>query len=158
MPMISGFTPATDHAVIRAVGVIPRRSAASGVVTIIVAAPSVMPDELPGWTVPSALNTGRSFARLSWRTPSRGCSSRSSVTGSFRPGTSTGNVSRSNRPSARARSQRCCVVTAHSSCSSRVMPCISTSVSAVRPMICCARGQRKPSRYMPSTTSALPSR
>ncbi len=109
MPMIAGSTPSTRYPRRRAIGRTPSRSAAFPPSTTTAAAPSVIPLLLPAVTVPSDLKTGRSFASASTVTPSRGCSSASTVVAPFLPATSIGAISVRNRPSPRALSQRCCV-------------------------------------------------
>ena len=81
MPMIRGGTPATAAPTTRARGVRPLRFAASSEATIIAAAPSLTPEALPAVTVPSRRTIGFNFASASTLVL-RGCSSRSTTTGS----------------------------------------------------------------------------
>ncbi len=84
------------------------------------------------------------------------CSSSATVT-VFRPiVTSTGNISAAlpSAPATACRWDR----SANSSCSSREMSYMSTRFSAVSPMISPQSGSSRPSRYIASTASVLPSR
>ena len=84
----------------RASGGVPIFFALSAVVTIMAAAPSLMPDALPAVTVPSFLNAGFSAASFSAVVPARGYSSVSTRSGSpFLCGTSTGTISALKLPS-----------------------------------------------------------
>ena len=132
--MHDGSSPATAVAPRRASGCRPRSSAASRLATRIAAAPSLIPDELPAVTVPPDRNAGRSRASPSGVTSGRGCSSRETISGSpLRWGTSTGTISASNRPSDMAWAARRWLSAAKASCSSRVIPCRSATISAVSP-------------------------
>ena len=65
---------------------------------------------------------------------------------------------RSARPRRAAAPRGAANSTAYASCSARRIPYSRASVSAVSPMSWPQSGQRNPSRYMPSTTSAWPIR
>ena len=78
---------------------LPARPTASSDARTRAAAPSVIPEEFPAWTVPDwASKTGGKRASDSSVVSPRGCSSRAIVTRSFLPATSTGAISASKRP------------------------------------------------------------
>ncbi len=95
-----------------------------------------MVEALPAVTVPpSRLNAGLSFASAAAVFSARGPSSCATFSGSpLRCGTSTGTISRANSPASRAATARRCDSAAKASCASRVIPCFSTTSSAVIPM------------------------
>ncbi len=143
--MTSGSTPTVALASKRARTGSPSFSAVFLDARRAKAAPSAIPLELPAETEPVFLKTGGSLASFSAVMPSRGHSS-----------FSFSSSSPAKRPSLRAVSQRRCDSAAKASCSSRGITSLSASVSAVAPMTFFAMGQRKPSLYMASTTSASP--
>ena len=73
--MISGGTPAHDHAMTLASGSRPSAVALAPFIMTIAAAPSVIADALPAVTVPSSRNTGRRRASEAVDVFGRGCSS-----------------------------------------------------------------------------------
>jgi acetyl-CoA acetyltransferase family protein len=114
MPITRGSTPATEEPTNAASGWAPSSRAQSSLAITSAAAPSLMPDELPAVTVPSARNAGFSAASFSALVSGRGCSSRTA--------SPTGTSSSANRPAASASAQRCCDCSAKASCSSRETP------------------------------------
>ena len=91
----------------RRMGVTSRRWAAASERTTTAAPPSVIPLELPAWTVPSLRNTGGSFCSFSAVTPSRACSSSRNVYSPFlRSFSGMPTFSASKRPRSRAASAR----------------------------------------------------
>ena len=86
-------------------------------------------------TLPSFLNAGLSLPRDSAVVPARGCSSLAKLTGSpLREGIRIGVISSAKRPASMAATAFCCEAAAKASCSSRLMPYLSTRFSAVMPM------------------------
>src|SRR5215471_15083479 len=86
------------------------------------AAASLMPEALPGVTVPSSANEGRSLARSSVVTPGRMCSSVSTVTVPFLLFTSTGVICSVKYPASLAAAARRWLSAASTSWSSREIP------------------------------------
>jgi hypothetical protein len=82
--------------------VTPWLFAAASDKTTTAAAPSVIADALPAVTVPSFLNTGRSFAISSSDASARTCSSRSTFVARLPDPTSTGTTSEASQPSSHA--------------------------------------------------------
>ena len=99
IPIILGSTPASSPAIQVAIGLTPSSLAFSSLITIIAAAPSLIPDALPAVTSPpSFLNAGFNFERLSTVVLSLGPSSVSKITVSFFFFISTGTISSLNAP------------------------------------------------------------
>ena len=74
-PMISGSTPETLDAMIRARGLMPSSRARSADMTTTAAAPSFSGQELPAVTLPPGLNTGSRTGSFSSVDDARGPSS-----------------------------------------------------------------------------------
>ena len=116
-PMTSGAQPDTAMLFTRASGSIPCSLAYASLHTTTAAAPSVRGEEVPAVTVPSAMNAGFRSA-----SPSRLVSSRMQPSRPMRaPPVSTGTISSSSRPPARAAAARRWLSSANASCSSRVI-------------------------------------
>ena len=132
-PMQLGSTPATAVATMRASGVRPSSAMVSWLATASAAAPSLIPLEVPAVTVPPATNAGFNRARPSRVTSGLGGSSRQTV--SVVPPRRTGMpmISPSNAPAAIAAAARRWLSTANLSCSSRPIPYIRPTRSAVSP-------------------------
>ena len=131
-PMISGSTPPSAPATHVAIGVTPSSFAFSSLITTIAAAPSLIPDAFPAVTSPPSLPEQHfKFARLSAVVPARGPSSFANITVSLFTFTGTGTISSSNLPSAIAFSHFCWLFAENASSSSRVMPYLSHTFSAV---------------------------
>ena len=131
MPMMRGGTPATADATMRARGTRPCFRAAASDATIVAQAPSLTPDALPAVTVPSGRTTPLSLASDS-SVVARGCSSRSTTTGSpLREGTLTAAISSARRPAAIASAARCCERSAKASWSARAIANSAATFSAV---------------------------
>ena len=131
-PMTDGSRPTTAVVMMRASGlptpVVPPATISSA------EAPSLMPLELPAVTEPSAAKAGFSAASLATVTSGRGCSSRSTTTGSpFFCGIVTGTISSVKMPSAIACEARRWLSAPNASCCSRVMPYCLATFSAVMP-------------------------
>ena len=124
------------------------------------AAPSVMPDELPGGDRALRFLEHRGQLGQGGRRRCRRADARPATPRSRRsvPGTFTGTTSARKRPSSQARAARCWLRRANASCSSRGIRYCAASVSAVSPMSCSASGHRKPSWYIPSTAVWSPMR
>src|SRR5690606_32647712 len=103
-------------------GVRPRSLAQPPSTTTSAPAPSQIPDALPAVTTPSFLKTGGSLASTSIVVSGRGCSSLATVTGPLRVLTSTPTTSSANAPDSCAAAQRCWLLSANASQSSRLMP------------------------------------
>ena len=117
IPITSGAQPDTATLFTRTRGSSPCSFAYASLHTTTAAAPSVSGDEVPAVTVPSSRNTGARSA-----SPSRLVSSRMQPSRSMRaPPASTGTISSSRRPSARAAAARCWLASANASCSVRVI-------------------------------------
>ena len=93
--MISGSTPAVVTASSVARPVSPRSRTSSSRMRTVAAAPSLIPEELPAVTDPSAANAGRSPASTSSVVPGRGCSSTDTSIGRLPP-VVTGTISSAN--------------------------------------------------------------
>src|SRR6266581_5380258 len=94
--MISGDSPLTPVATMRASGVTPSSVALASLMITTAAAPSLSGQQLPAVTRPSGRNTGLSPATASYVTPARGPSSADTVTPA---GVVTGVISRAQKPS-----------------------------------------------------------
>ena len=130
--MISGSTPPSAPATHVAIGVTPSSLAFSSLITTTAAAPSLIPDALPAVTSPPSLpEQQRNLESDSAVVPGRGPSSLTKSTISFLTLTGTGTISSSNLPAAIAASHFCCEFAENSSNSSRVMPYLSHTFSAV---------------------------
>jgi hypothetical protein len=129
--MISGERPVTPVETTRASGVMPSSRAFVSLMTTRAAAPSLSGQALPAVTRPSGRNTGLSPEMPSSVVPARGPSS---VLTTVPSGVVTGVISRSQKPSAIARSARFWLRTANSSISWRETSLISARFSAVWPM------------------------
>jgi hypothetical protein len=118
--MMRGGTPAAvAMPSTRAMGVRPCFFAGASEATISAAAPSLTPEALPAVTVPPLRKGVGSFARPSSVVSARGCSSRSTTTGSaLRCGMVTGTISPEAARSGAA-TARCCERSAKASWSSR---------------------------------------
>ena len=99
----------------------------------IAAAPSVICDEFAAVTTPSSLNAGFSLASVSIDESGRMPSSAENSSSPLSVVTWIGTISRSKRPSERARAARLCDSTENSSLSSREMPHFSAISSAEMP-------------------------
>ena len=130
-PMISGASPDTADAMMRARGLSPSARARSSDITSTAAAPSLSGQALPAVTVPPGLNAGSSWASFSSVVPGRGPSSFST---SVPSGSVTGVISRSKKPFFCASTARSCESLANSSMRSRVTPYFSATFSAVSPI------------------------
>ena len=131
-PMISGSTPPSAPATHVAIGVTPSSFAFSSLITTIAAAPSLIPEALPAVISPPSLPEQHfNFARDSTVVPARGPSSVTKSTISFLTLIGTGTISSANLPSAIAFSHFCWLFAENSSNSSRVMPYLSQTFSAV---------------------------
>ena len=154
MPITRGGTPVHTIEVTRASGVRPYRSTARSDATSSAAAPSLTPEEFPAVMLPPG-NSGRSLPSASSEV-SRGCSSRSTSTGSpLRDGTATGTISRASRPPATALAVRSCDRSANASWSSRAIPCSSATCWAVCGMesVPCSRSISGLTNRQPSVVS-----
>ena len=131
-PMISGSTPPSAPATHVAIGVMPNSFALSSLITTTAAAPSLIPDALPAVTNPPSFPEQHfSFESDSAVVPARGPSSVTKSTMSFFTLTGTGTISSLNLPAAIAASHFCWLFAENSSNSSRVMPYLSHTFSAV---------------------------
>ena len=131
-PMISGSTPPSAPATHVAIGVIPNSFAFSSLITTTAAAPSLIPEALPAVTSPPCFPEQHfKFARDSAVVPGRGPSSFTKSTISFLTLIGTGTISSSNLPAAMAASHFCWLFAENASSSSRVMPYLSHTFSAV---------------------------
>ena len=124
--MISGSTPETDDAMMRARGSMPSSWARVPLMTTTAAAPSFRGHEFPAVTFPPGLNTGSSSASFSTVDSRRGPSSRATP--------SHGEISRSKKPESCAATARSCDRCANLSMSSRDTSQRSATFSAVMPM------------------------
>ncbi len=129
----TGSTPATANEWKRARGFRPSWAARSSEAMRTAAAPSVIWDELPAVMTPSGLNAGLSVASFSTVLSGRIPSSALTSCAPSGPVTVTGTISRSKRPSSRARAARRCDSTAKRSFSSREIPHFSEIISAEMP-------------------------
>ena len=133
-PMIRGATPAVAAPRMRATGVRPCFSAASGEAMTSAQAPSLTPEALPAVTEPPSRKGVFNAASLSivvWR----GCSSVSTTTGSpLRCGMVTGVISFAIRPDAMAAAARSCERKAKASWPARETLKSSATFSAVSGM------------------------
>ena len=132
--MIRGSTPASSPPIQVPIGVMPSSFAFSSLITMIAAAPSLMPEELAAVTIPPSLNAGRSLLMPSTVTPLRGPSSVSKIMVSFFFFTSTGTISSLKRPSTCAFSHLFWLHAANSSSCCLVSPQSSATFSAVIPI------------------------
>jgi hypothetical protein len=98
------------------------------------AAASLIPAALPAVTEPFLSNTGRSLAMASTEASARMCSSVSNTVVPFRDLSSMGRICSLNQPSAVALAARWWLWTASASWSSREMPHLPATFSAVTPM------------------------
>ncbi len=130
-PMISGLSPVTPLATMRASGVIPSWAALVSLMTTTAAAPSFRGQALPAVMVPPSRNTGFSCESPSSVVLGRGPSSLVTTVPSE---SVTGMISRSKKPLFSERTDRVCDSRANSSCSSRLTPSNSATFSAVWPM------------------------
>ncbi len=126
--MISGFSPVTPLATMRASGVRPSSAARVSLITTTAAAPSLSGQALPAVTLPSGRNTGFRLARPSTVVPGRMPSSWLTTVPS---GVVIGVISRSQKPRSSEAVARCWLSAANSSISSRVTPSNSATFSAV---------------------------
>ena len=124
--MISGSTPETDDARIRAFGSRPSSRARSSDMTTTAAAPSFSGQEFPAVTLPSGLKAGSSCASAASVEPRRGPSSAATP--------SQGVISRAKKPESWAATARSCERCAKRSMSSRDTSQRSATFSAVRPI------------------------
>ncbi len=138
--MMEASQPATPVESTRAMGSRPSAWARSALITAMPEAPTESAEEVPAVTVPPrGSNTGLSSAILSRLASARITSSR--CTRIRRPSAScpsTPMISRSKPPRSMAAWARWWERTPKASCSSREMPCILPSSSAVRPIIMAA--------------------
>src|SRR5829696_2941810 len=125
-PMISGSTPETDDATIRARGSIPSSRARVSDMTTTAAAPSFSGHGLPAVTLPPGLNAGSSCDSFSSVDDARGPSSFATP--------SHGVISRSKKPFSCAATARSCDCWAKRSMSSRETSHRSATFSAVTPI------------------------
>ncbi len=129
IPMMEGSTPASSPAIQVAMGVMPSSFALSSLMTMMAAAPSLIPEALPAVTIPpSFLKAGFNLARPSLVTPFLGPSSVSTMTDPFLVFTSTGTISSLKRPSFMAASHFCWLFAANSSSCSLVRAPLFTDV------------------------------
>ncbi|MNS85357.1 hypothetical protein D3C72_1192190 [compost metagenome] len=142
MPMCSPFTPAMPQLTTRATGLRPSASTLDFVASTTRAAPSLMPEALPGVTLPPGLKAAFSVPSFS-RVVSRMCSSFSTSLVPPLAFTSTGTISLAKRPPSEAARARCWLRRAKVSISSRVMPWASERISQVPPMITPQAGSTK---------------
>ena len=115
----------------RAIGVMPSSSARARDITTAAAAPSLSGQEFPAVTRPFLRNTVRSPASLSRVVSALGPSSSVMVSPEA---SGTGMISRAKIPSLPASTARMWLCRAYSSISSRVMPYLSATFSAVTPI------------------------
>ena len=101
--MISGLSPVTPLATMRANGVMPSSRALVSLMTITAAAPSLSGQALPAVTVPPSRNTGLRPASPSRVVPGRGPSS---LVTTSPLGVVTGMISRSKKPASWAATAR----------------------------------------------------
>jgi len=124
--MISGSTPETADARMRARGWTPSSRARSRDMTTTAAAPSFSGQALPAVTLPPGLNAGSSAASFSSVDEARGPSSAATP--------SHGVISRAKKPDSCAATARSCERCAKRSMSSRETSHCSATFSAVRPI------------------------
>ena len=129
--MISGLSPVTPLATMRASGVMPSSLALVSLITTTAAAPSLSGQALPAVTVPPSRKTGLRLASPSSVVPGRGPSSLVTTVPS---GEVTGMISRSKKPFSCDATARVCERRANSSISSRLTFSNSATFSAVCPM------------------------
>mmetsp|Transcript_662 Transcript_662/g.796 ORF Transcript_662/g.796 Transcript_662/m.796 type:complete len:206 (+) Transcript_662:412-1029(+) len=139
IPISSGRTPTTLNPRNTPMIGAPSSSALLLRINNTAAAPSLTCDEFPAVVLPPFLNAGLSFANPSTVVPARGPSSFETTTSFSLPSLSsmvtfTGTISLSNLPSFWACSARLCDSAAMASCSSRVIPYRSATVSLVIPI------------------------
>ena len=135
----------------------PSSSALALLITTTAAAPSEICDDDPAVMVPSLLNAGRSFDRLSAVVSARMPSSSLNCTGSpLRCGISTGTTSSSNRPFFHASAARWCDRAENASWSSREMPSSALHASVSAPIACVVKTSQRPSYDIESTSLTSP--
>ena len=125
-PMISGSTPDTLEAMMRARGVMPSSRARSADITTTAAAPSLSGHAFPAVTRPRGLNAGSSADSFSNVDERRGPSSAATP--------SHGVTSRAKKPESCAATARSCDCCAKRSMSSRETSQRSATFSAVSPI------------------------
>src|SRR5262245_7219264 len=158
MPMYFGSTPADAKALMRARGLSPSSFAFREDAITRAAAPSLIPEALPAVTVPALSNAGLSAFIASSVAPWRTYSSSANITGPFFDGISTVTISSLKRPAFCAASALFWLLTANSSCSSRVTAYSLATFSAVMPMWYWLNTSHRPSTIMESTIFASPMR
>jgi hypothetical protein len=124
--MISGSTPETDDAMMRARGCRPSSAARASDMTTTAAAPSFSGHAFPAVTLPPGLNAGSSADSFSSVDEGRGPSSASTP---FH-----GVISRAKKPECCAATARSCDCCANRSMSSRETSHRSATFSAVNPI------------------------